>query len=113
MNLPSAIIRERNDDKIVLDFVVAHDDEAFHGHFPERPILPGVVQVDWAMRLATLHLNLGDLFAQDIQIKFREVIAPEVPLTLTVQIDRAKSKLTFSYCSGDTTMSSGQIRLGL
>lgn len=113
MKLPSTIIREHHDDEIVLDFVVAHDDEAFNGHFPERPILPGVVQVDWAVRLAALHLNLGDMFAQDIQIKFREVIIPEVPLTLRVQMDRAKSKLNFTYCSGDTTMSSGQIKMGL
>ena len=100
-------------DEVSLDIDVLAELEAFRGHFPGHPILPGVVQVDWALRFANLHLAVEDAVAKDFQVKFRNVIFPGKPLTLILQFDKAKRKLSFEYKSGENIMSSGQIRLSV
>ncbi|HBM90823.1 MAG TPA: hydroxymyristoyl-ACP dehydratase [Rhodospirillaceae bacterium] len=112
MKLPSVEVKEQKADKVVLGLTLACTSEAFEGHFPDKPILPGVVQVDWAMRFGSLYMDMGETYAQDLQIKFKKVISPDDILLLTVQIDREKDKLTFTYCIGDRIMSSGKIKLG-
>ena len=111
MKLPTMEIKEKQEDRIVLDIALFPGLEAFQGHFPGHPVLPGVVQVDWAMRFGAEHLNLGAASVRDIQIKFRKIISPGVPLTLILQVDRTKKRLTFAYSSDAVAMSSGNIKL--
>jgi len=99
-------------DEVVLDLEISAGLEAFGGHFPDQPILPGVVQIDWALRFANLYLNVMEQAARDFQVKFRSVIVPGKPLFLILHIDRSKKKLSFEYKSDQNIMSSGQMRLG-
>jgi len=112
MKLPAAEITEQTRDAVVLRLAVTPDLEAFEGHFPGRPILPGVVQVDWALRFGKMYLHLGETYAQDIQIKFKNVVTPDMLLLLTLEVDRDKGKLSFTYSVGEQSMSSGHMRLG-
>lgn len=112
MKLPVAAVRRRADDEVVLDLAVSADNAAFAGHFPDYPVLPGVVQLDWAIRFCAAYLSPGALAARDIQIKFRNVIVPDVPLSLSLRLDRVRLWLSFTYESGETAMSSGLIKLG-
>jgi 3-hydroxymyristoyl/3-hydroxydecanoyl-(acyl carrier protein) dehydratase len=81
------------------------------GHFPGLPIVPGVAQVDWAVKLAARHLGLGIEVAQWFQIKFRRVMVPGSEVTLTLGLNRARAKLAFEYRTGAEMLSSGSIRL--
>jgi 3-hydroxyacyl-[acyl-carrier-protein] dehydratase len=83
---------------------------AFAGHFPGRPILPGVVQIDWAVQLAESYLASGFSAACDFQVKFRQVVTAGDDLALDLRIDRASGVVTFSYRVGDAMVSSGRIR---
>src|SRR5271168_740751 len=112
MNLPPIQKVDASPDQVTFTIGVPADLEAFRGHFPDHPVLPGVVQIDWVMRLAALHLNIDGLAARDFQVKFRNIIRPGVLLTLSLQIDRSKNRLSFIYQSGEQVMSSGQIKLG-
>lgn len=56
----------------------------FAGHFPGRPLLPGVVQIGWAGALAAEH-GLAGTFAGLSRVKFPGPVVPGdvVALTLT------------------------------
>jgi 3-hydroxymyristoyl/3-hydroxydecanoyl-(acyl carrier protein) dehydratase len=111
MNLPAAKTIERRTDACRLDIDLAAV-SAFAGHFPGAPLLPGVVQVDWAMRFAARIFDLGEIWASDIRIKFRRPIRPTGPLVLELKLSRGRRRLEFAYTSGETAMASGQIDLG-
>jgi 3-hydroxymyristoyl/3-hydroxydecanoyl-(acyl carrier protein) dehydratase len=85
---------------------------AFRGHFPERPLLAGVIQIDWAMRLAHTQLGPCPRAAADFQVKYRRVIPPGQALSLHLHIDRAKRLLRFEYLLDGASASVGQVRLG-
>ncbi|HLN22606.1 MAG TPA: hydroxymyristoyl-ACP dehydratase [Patescibacteria group bacterium] len=109
--LPDILDIQTTGDQAVLTLAVPQTLAVFDGHFPGNPILPGVVQIDWAMRLAVGHLGIADPVARDFQVKFRRIIQPGVRLALTLRHDRVKQALAFEYRIGDEVASSGRVRL--
>ncbi len=81
------------------------------GHFDQVPILPGVVQIDWAIKLARRYLDLPPHFVRMEVLKFRELILPGLRLNLSLQYKVDKGKLFFSYVSSQGQHSSGRIVL--
>lgn len=112
MKLPSAHIVARAEDSVTLDIVIPAADEAFAGHFPRYPILPGVVQTDWAVRFAAHYLGTGLATVRDLRIKFRQPVLPDMAFCLTLTFKRATQRLSFVYAVGDIELSSGQMHLG-
>jgi 3-hydroxymyristoyl/3-hydroxydecanoyl-(acyl carrier protein) dehydratase len=104
-----AIAREAGQVSLQLDLPA--DLPCFQGHFPGFPVLPGVIQLDWVMRLAVEHLRCGQLSATDFRIKFRQVVGPGSPLTLTLTHDAPRQRLDFTYHIGDLVASQGRVML--
>ena len=94
---------------VLLDLPENHS--AFAGHFPNQPILPGVVQTHWAIRLGAELLETGCVAATDFQVKFRRVIQPGKALELTLHHDRGKGSLSFEYRQQGEVASTGRIKL--
>lgn len=84
----------------------------FEGHFPESPILPGIVQVDWAIKTGRQFFALPDKFRAMHALKFQHVILPESLVNLKLDYDQKKSCLSFSYLSPAKQHSSGRILFG-
>ncbi len=84
----------------------------FDGHFDVAPILPGVVQVEWAIHYGRQYFPLPPQFKGLNQLKFQQVISPEKPVHLELAYDAAKHSLRFSYSSTMGQHSSGRIMLG-
>lgn len=80
----------------------------FAGHFPGDPILPAVVQVDWAIHFGAGPGCARDRFAGFSHLKFRSVIGPDTVLRLT--LTRAAGILQFAYESRAGVHSTGRIR---
>jgi 3-hydroxymyristoyl/3-hydroxydecanoyl-(acyl carrier protein) dehydratase len=110
MNLPPILTERCDEGALILDLALSADLDVFRGHFPDLPILPGVVQIDWAFRLAKDHGVIGaQAELRDFQVKFRNVIRPPVTLSLSLRWDAAKKRVFFDYRSGETLMSSGRL----
>ena len=84
----------------------------FQGHFPEEPILPGVVQIHWAMLLGQRLLNSSKKFIGMSQIKFHMPAKPGDELDVFLDWNLEKSLLCFRYSLAKKVVSSGRIRLG-
>jgi len=84
----------------------------FSGHFPGHPVLPGVVQVDWAITFAREYLRVPESFRGMEAVKFHAFISPNTSLELTLRYEPLKETLRFTYASGSRRFSSGRIVLG-
>lgn len=64
--------------------------DVFKGHFPDFPLLPGVAQIDFAVRYARQYLAVDGEFAGMDAIKFQDPILPGSTVTLTLEWARRK-----------------------
>lgn len=97
------------DDALTMDLHVPPELAHFPGHFPGIPILPGVVQIDWAIRLARQHLNVQGEFESMENIKFQALVLPDARLTLVLTWNAVRRQLDFSYANSQRKYSTGRI----
>ena len=91
-------------------FQVEAEHPAFADHFPGRPLLPGVVQVDWALRLGRrVYGEMGTFEALE-HLKFQAPILPGEPISLRLDWAPAKGELAFEYWGNQGRKSSGFAR---
>lgn len=91
--------------QIELVGTLSADDNAFAGHFPGLPIVPGVVQLQWVMENSVCWYPQQDFIRID-KLKFQQVIIPGDQLLLTLT-HRDAGKVGFSYQSDGLQLSSG------
>jgi 3-hydroxymyristoyl/3-hydroxydecanoyl-(acyl carrier protein) dehydratase len=94
-----------------VELVVPEDLHYFRGHFPGMPIVPGVVQIKWAISLARLYLRAGPAFRGMEALKFQQVMRPGARVTLDLEYADAAGKLRFSFGSEPARYSSGRLIL--
>jgi acyl-coenzyme A synthetase/AMP-(fatty) acid ligase len=79
----------------------------FAGHFPGVPILPGVVQIDWAMQLGAEHWpQVRSMLAVE-RLKFMAPVPPGAILHLTLAHDASRRKMRFAFRLGERDSASG------
>lgn len=96
-----------------VELLVPLDLAHFTGHFPQTPVLPGVVQIDWAQQLARrLIKDLPPRFCGMEVLKFQQLVRPGDQLQLTLRFDAVRGKLYFAFRNGESPCSSGRVLLG-
>ncbi len=108
---PDVLGEERHDDELHLSLAISGDLAYFNGHFPTTPVLPGVVQVDWAIALGQPLLDQPRRFAGMEVLKFQQLVRPGDRLLLTLRFDAERGKLYFAYNCDGKPCSSGRILL--
>lgn len=105
------VVRElaRTDLGVTLELTVPEDLLYFDGHFDQAPILPGVVQLDWAVGFGRRYFTLPPVFRDVAALKFQQVITPGAVVTLELQHDAVKHSVQFRYVSGAGPHASGRI----
>lgn len=108
---PEVLAQEQHDGETHLHLAISGDLVYFNGHFPQTPVLPGVVQVDWAIALGQALLDRPRRFAGMEVLKFQQLVRPGDQLLLTLRFDTDKGKLYFAYSNAGAPCSSGRILL--
>lgn len=109
---PAAQWQQRDADAAHLLLPLDADLIAFDGHFPQAKILPGVVQLDWAIHYAREVFAMPPRFARMDALKFQHVARPGDCLQLTLGWDAVKSVLSFRYVSDHGVHASGRVVFG-
>jgi 3-hydroxymyristoyl/3-hydroxydecanoyl-(acyl carrier protein) dehydratase len=110
--LPAVEWRSRDAASAVAVLDVSPDLLVFDGHFPDAPILPGVAQLDWAIRIAQSCFEpAGQLqrFARAEALKFQRPVLPGMRLDLSLQWRAADRVLGFAYRSEAGLHASGNV----
>ena len=81
----------------------------FAGHFPQVPVLPGVVQVGWALAFGAQRFGTSTRCQVMDALKFQRLLRPGDRVDLTLRYDTARHTLHFAYRRGDTAYSSGRL----
>jgi 3-hydroxymyristoyl/3-hydroxydecanoyl-(acyl carrier protein) dehydratase len=113
MNVRDPIVRteRRGEGAAELELTVPRDLAYFEGHFPGTPVVPGVVQIRWALALARRCLGLEGEFAGVEALKFQQTLAPGAEVRLELGHTAGTSKLRFAYRTDHSAVSSGRVLL--
>lgn len=92
-----------------LELDLEADLAVFDGHFPQATILPGVAQLDWAIRFGREAFPLPPRFLRMEALKFQRVARPGDRIRLHLQWVMEKSTLAFQYTSAHGPHASGRV----
>ncbi len=109
---PLVRLLEQETDRVLLELTVPADLLYFNGHFDGAPILPGVVQLDWAISYGCQYFPLAPYFLGMLGLKFQRVILPGAVVQLELLHDAQKSSLAFRMMSAAGPHASGRITFG-
>lgn len=107
-------VRQSGDNKnqVYLDLHIKPELAFFAGHFPGMPVLPGVVQINWAVHYAKQYLSIVGSFTAMEHIKFQSLVLPDAKLELLLAWNALKNQLEFSFSNSERTYSSGRLVFG-
>lgn len=111
MKAPTITATRPTANGIELDLIVDPALVWFQGHFPDLALLPGVVQLDWALALAAEHLAVMVPSCRNFQVKYKAGIFPGDHLTLALRHDPAKGRLNFEYRRDGHLCSTGGLKV--
>ncbi len=109
--LPLVTQVTRDEQIFTLTMLIQPTLKYFRGHFDEFPILPGVVQLDWALHYAQ------EVFEQSFElcgmevVKYQCPISPNTELLLELVWYRELNKLSFRYFDSQVSYSQGKVKL--
>lgn len=107
--MPNILSVSKTDQYAVYELHIPGDLAHFSGHFPGLPILPGIVQVDWAIRLMRESFGVSDeRFVAIKGLKFSSPLLPDDKATLTIDFQPNRQRMLFTLQSGERTCTSGQ-----
>lgn len=96
-------------DTITADLTFMPESEYFRGHFPDYPILPGVVQLHFALKFIKIFFGASHTPAYTItKLKFSSLILPSTTIKFTLTRHNPTT-FSFEYTRGQTRCSGGRI----
>lgn len=107
---PEVLEERRAGDSIERECRVPLELACFSGHFPDLPVVPGVLQLDWAMELAAELLGAAPRVEAIETVKFRAALGPGAPFRMRVRVGRGRVQLRLWWKSEE--FASGLVRLG-
>ncbi len=108
--LPSINSIEQHSESVLLNLTINADLRCFKGHFDDVAVVPGVVQLDWAILFAREYLFMaGDVLDVSV-LKFQKLLLPDMKVQLEI-VKKSSKKFTFNYSMNDAKFSSARVEL--
>lgn len=95
----------------IIHWVVPHDHPAFAGHFPGRPIVPGVVLLDVALHEIAAERGLTLDSCQISSVKFLSAVGPGESLEIQCAVSNSGG-IRFDITAGPRKVASGSVTPG-
>ncbi|XQW84902.1 thioester dehydrase [Thalassotalea piscium] len=106
---PDILSVESLGDSVIMKFLLQPELDYFKGHFPNMPILAGVVQLDWAIKYTQQHLGFESQLVINVEVlKFQVVLSPNLEVQLHLE-KKSTNKVLFKYISAKGIHASGRI----
>lgn len=99
---------ERTPARATAQLLAGEELAAFEGHFPQASILPGVVLLDWAMRLGREAFGIDAIPLRMEGLKFQHLVRPGTQLDAQLRWHDGQLQFRFSSCHG--VHASGRLR---
>jgi acyl-coenzyme A synthetase/AMP-(fatty) acid ligase len=105
---PIILKKTAQGDTAEIEMVFMAESAYFNGHFPEHPILPGVVQIHFAAYFSNKIWKIGAEFKEMKKLRFTHIVRPSQKIKLALV--RSGQEVFFKYCDcHDTVCSMGTI----
>ncbi|QDH68808.1 hypothetical protein [Marilutibacter alkalisoli] len=93
-----------------MEFTIAHDHPCLPGHFPGRPLVPGVVILERVVEAAEAAGAAPGTCWQWPQVKFLQPLLPGQ--TARIELDRDGRRWRFRVLHDGTPLASGELKAG-
>ena len=109
-NLAEPIMQNitKTDSNLSADLTFLKDSSYFKGHFPNHPVLPGVIQMHFVLLFIKQYFNMETNDYHIIKLKFSNLILPDTPVHFELKRNSEK-EFAFDYCCGDKKYSGAKI----
>lgn len=94
-------ILEKEDNKVLLEFVIPASSDFFDGHFPEFKLLPAVAQFEVITRFSRKYFGTQRYIPNIKRIKFSAPILPDSKIKLELGYKADKGTVTFNMADAD------------
>ena len=105
LTYPDVIDFSINSTDARFDLIFPQKSNFFKGHFPEFPILPGVVQLFFVKEFIKDAFNLDFVPQKVKKVKFSSVIKPDEKVSLCLK--KSETSIDYKFTKGDKIFSSG------
>lgn len=100
-NIENETIVSKEENKIVLEFVIPASSDFFDGHFPEYKLLPAVAQFEVITRFSRKYLGTQRYVPNIKRIKFSAPIKPNTKINLELSKNTTKGSVAFNMADAN------------
>lgn len=111
-DFPRVLSWQDNSPHLRLVLEISPEHRCFRGHFPGNPVLPGIVQVHWAIIASRVLFEFDHRPREIKRLKFKSVVIPPKVIDLALFMP-AENEVQFNYSSLDQQHSQGRLIFGM
>lgn len=110
-DFPRVLSLDGDQSQVRLSLEISTEMNWFRGHFPDQPVLPGVIQLHWAVLVAGSYFDFTTTPKEVKRLKFKKVVTPPAILDLTVAL-YDDDEVQFRFGDSDEQYSEGRLVFG-
>jgi 3-hydroxymyristoyl/3-hydroxydecanoyl-(acyl carrier protein) dehydratase len=107
-SFPRVLSLTGDESQVFVQLDISPDLDWFRGHFPDQPVLPGVVQLHWAVLVAQACYDLTAAPKEIKRLKFKNIVTPPQLLELTVSL-QGSDEVQFDFSHSGARFSEGRL----